>query len=689
MTVASSAPPTKSQESALRATLESTVGQGNQVRNFQVTSTLVNRRALTAADPSPQQQQQRSTHVRTAGGASRRLADYSWQISFDVVAPLSSTSYATPDAYATSITEAVSSNAFESEVQNNVGVTLDTATVAAVVHTRNPSQSPTPLPVPSPSRIPTPLPTPQPTPQPTLVPTPQPTLVPTSQPTLVPNPQPTVLPTPLPMPLPTLLPTSLPVPEAVPAVSAAAAPLATGDGGDSSDVSSAGGGGGASAASATGLIIGVVLGAAVLLGLAVGGKRYLDRRGKRKSEESVLADTGVLDGGLDVAIESSSSFSGDVELFSRVPVEVGFDTPGEKSYGDGEGLAKRMLSIDLEGGEGGGGDSGVDGLREEEEKELDASGAGEDAELSNKPRTQAHAVVAPPLPMDSARSPASSALASSHAAAPAQHKPKLEHVARPAARFQEEGVVEEEDRATPDPATTVTASLSCISGGSADSSPTPLVPAGKEEEETTWVGGGDSDEEDSEENDADDDAIKFLVAETPEGEADLFEMLTHGDDTPTRSPSLLNDATTPDQPVLAAMPDARPDATPPPPVAPISAPAAPFAPLLSAPLGPPAPAEAPSTPPVESASVAGSEVATDPFGVFSASPVPVEAAVTVGSADGAGFGLENSRAQPPPTPLSPNPASGGALVPPHPPVPEQAPSQIPPKTASQAHEAKL
>jgi len=434
MTVASNAPPTSAQEAALRTTLESTVGQENQVRNFKVTSTVVNRRALTAADPSPQQQQQQqqSTNMRHSDGTFRRLADYSWQVSFDVVAPLSSTSYATPDAYAASITDAVSSNAFESEVQNNVGVTLDTATVAAVVHTRNPSQSPTLLPSPSPSLVPTPLPTPLPSPQPT--------------------------------PLPTKLQPSSPA--AVLAASVLAAPVAADD---------VGGGGGTSAASTQGLLIGVVLGVVVLLGLVVGGKRYFDQRNKKhgvdagRSSENGLDDTAA-----EFNDEPKLQFAGEVELEQS-------RTLGDTSGAFFSSHAPQTTRSPAP--------TGFASRYQEDDQEDDDSA---DSNSSFAAFESRRALSGSIRPVEES----ASLFKSPHAKTAAQ------------VESSRDGSV----------TTTFAETAAPIAEGQA-----------------AWFGGRDGDESGSDAGGSEEDdngGLKFMVAENPEGEADLFDMLNELEEPP-------------------------------------------------------------------------------------------------------------------------------------------------------------
>jgi len=416
MTMASSTPPTKAQESALRTTVESTVGQGNQVRNFQVMSTLVNRRALTAVNPSLQQQQQQQqwqTHV--SGGTSRRLATYSWQVSFDVVVPLSSTSYATPDAYAASITDAVSSDSFESDVQNNVGVTLDTATVEAVVYTRNPSQLPTQIPSSSPSPA---------------------------------NPQP--------MPLPTLFPPSSP---AVVLATPGATVLATDD-------DSRGEGGGTSAASTQGLIIGVVLGAVVLLGLALGGKRYFDQRKAHGVGSGRKSDIG-LDGTAAEANDGDEpklQFAGEVEEDEeRQPVikessvrsssllrsRVECSMERQLQFSTTRARDRIYLDRDLEDGSGGG---------------------GENTEVLEMPIVNRAVSRRPSKDLSS-----------------------VSMSARMLTTFAETAASIADDQAT-------------------------------------WVRGGGREEDGSDEDD--NDGLKDMVAENPEGEADLFDMLNDLEESP-------------------------------------------------------------------------------------------------------------------------------------------------------------
>ena len=109
----------------------------------------------------------------------RRVATVSWEVAFSVTVPLSSVNETNSNTFAFNIAATLQSASFLTEVTSHVSTVseIDHGSITTVVHTRNPSWSPTIVP------------TSQPTVEPTFVPTTHPSLSPTSskRPTVAPT----------------------------------------------------------------------------------------------------------------------------------------------------------------------------------------------------------------------------------------------------------------------------------------------------------------------------------------------------------------------------------------------------------------------------------------------------------------------------------------------------------------------
>ena len=190
----------------------------------------------------------------------RNLLSVTWEVSFEVTTSLSSAGdgdLSSPAELASSVSTVLSSDDFTAAVSaadQSLEISVDTASIAAVARTRNPSLTPThsPTALPTVTMYPTPLPTQcvdvgefceyvtsycsvsfcrecpnagicdytcevchlviEPTGQPTLslLPSPIPMPFPSESPSLLPSPIPTIVPSPIPSSVPTLEPTSIP-----------------------------------------------------------------------------------------------------------------------------------------------------------------------------------------------------------------------------------------------------------------------------------------------------------------------------------------------------------------------------------------------------------------------------------------------------------------------------------------------
>ena len=110
-----------SQSAILKNTIATTVGvASNYIINFAVTTTPARRRR----------------HL---------LASYTWIATFDVIAPLSTTSASSPTDFKDSMTTSLETN-LATNVQINMGLMITVSEVSAVIATRNPSSMPTPQP---------------------------------------------------------------------------------------------------------------------------------------------------------------------------------------------------------------------------------------------------------------------------------------------------------------------------------------------------------------------------------------------------------------------------------------------------------------------------------------------------------------------------------------------------------------